>query len=145
MTLPYTLRQPDTCPPVQATDGAAAFDLSVDDPVVLPVGATRLVTTGVAVSIPHDCVGLVIIRSSFGAKMGISLANQTGVIDSDFRDHIQLALRNDGDKPMSLQRGTRTAQLLVMPLTPVTPVEVDALDETTRGTGGFGSTGQGAL
>lgn len=144
MTFNYTLRHADTCPPARATEGSAGYDLTVDEPVVLPVGATRLATTGVSVAIPHGHVGLVIIRSSFGAKMGISLANQVGVIDSDYTGEIMMALRNGGDKPMSLQRGTRAAQLLLVPLLMGgDPVEVDALDETARGAGGFGSTGSG--
>lgn len=146
MTFNYVLRHDDTCPPVRATEGSAGYDLTVDEPVVLPVGGTRLATTGVSVAVPHGSVGLVVIRSSFGAKLGISLANQVGVIDSDYTGEIMLALRNDGDKPMSLQRGTRAAQLLLVPLLPGgDPVEVDALDETVRGAGGFGSTGSGGI
>lgn len=143
ITLTYTLRSDDTAAPSRVTSGSAGYDLTVDEAVTLPVNATRMATTGVAVAIPAGHVGLIVIRSSFGAKKGITLANQVGVIDSDYRGEMKLALRNNGDKPTTIERGTRVAQLIVTPIAPIDNITRAAeLPETERGTGGFGSTDQ---
>lgn len=140
MTLPYTLRSSDTTPPKRQTEGAAGYDLAVDEPVVIPIGATRLVTTGVSVAIPDGMVGKVHIRSSLGAKSGLVLANQVGIIDSDYRGEIKLALRNISNAPFQIGRRDRVAQLLIERVEYPELEQVDELPDTLRGVGGFGST-----
>ena len=87
-------------------------------------------------------VGLVYSRSGMGAKHGITLANSVGVIDSDYRGEIVVALVNHSDKPYILNPGDRIAQLMFVPVFTARFVETDILQDTERGTGGFGSTGK---
>ena len=134
---------PNASLPRYATPGAAGMDLCacLSERVTLAPGERALIPTGLAVSIPQGYVGLVFARSGLATKQGIALANGVGVIDSDYRGEVKVALINLSSEPVTIQHGERIAQLAVMPVVQVTPVEVDDLDQTDRGAGGFGSTG----
>ena len=75
------------------------------------------------------------------SKRGLAPANKVGVIDSDYRGELMVALHNHGDIPQTVEPGERVAQFLIMPVITAQFIEVDSLDETQRGAGGFGSTG----
>lgn len=110
--------------------------------VAIAPGETLTIRTGVKCAIPAGYVGLLVVRSSLGVKRGLSLANDVGVIDADYRGEIMACLRNTTKSQILLQLGERVAQLVVVPVNTTTWVEVDDLDETERGQGGFGSTGR---
>lgn len=63
------------------------------------------------------------------------------VIDADYRGNIIVALHNDTDEMMSIEPQERIAQLVIVPFMEVEFTDVDNLDDTTRGSHGFGSTG----
>lgn len=102
---------------------------------------TVKVNTGIAVEIPEGYFGAVFARSGLASKKGLRPANCVGVIDSDYRGEILVALHNDTDTKQIFADGERIAQLVIMPYLPVEFCEVDELSETERGAGGFGSTG----
>lgn len=104
-------------------------------------GETLTIRTGIKCAIPAGYVGLLVVRSSLGVKRGLSLANDVGVIDADYRGEILVCLRNTTKSQILLQLGERVAQLVVVPVNTAPWVEVDDLGETARGAGGFGSTG----
>lgn len=125
------------------TPGAAAVDLAVTQLVEIGPHKTVMVGTGVAVSIGNPAVaGLILPRSGMGTD-GLILANIVGLIDSDYQGEIKLALHNrNPDKTYFLERGTRAAQLVFVPIIIAQFARVEEFSETTwRGTGGFGSTG----
>jgi dUTP pyrophosphatase len=131
--------------PRYATDGAAGLDLPacLDSPVVIAPGSRAVIPTGLAIQIPSRyIVGLVFPRSGLAARHGISLANAVGVIDSDYKGEVLIALINQGDKEYLINPGERVAQIVFMPVFKVKLEETDTLEDTARGTGGFGSTGQ---
>ncbi len=131
--------------PVYASEGAAGADLHclpVGDPIEICPGETVLLHTGIAVAIPTGYVGLIFARSSLGAKRGLAPANKVGVIDSDYRGELRVALHNHGTVSQTVEPGDRIAQFLLMPVTTAAFCEVDTLDDTVRGAGGFGSTGK---
>jgi len=101
-----------------------------------------LYDTGIAVQPPEGFYTEVIARSST-SKLGISLANGTGVIDSCYRGSIKLAIRFHEDHTLSPEQlvGSRVAQLIVRKLHLPEIKEVTTLIDTVRGEGGFGSTG----
>ena len=68
-------------------------------------------------------------------------ANKVGVIDSDYRGELIVALHNDTDIVQEVAAGDRIAQLIILPFVSVNFIQVDDLDDTERGSGGFGSTG----
>lgn len=118
----------------------AGFDIRVPHDVDLYAGRVTVVTTDVKVAIPKDCVGILAVRSSVGAR-GIAIAGGIGVIDSGYRGKIKLPLISYNTS-QTIFAGERVAQLLVMPLQPVKVKFVDKLPESDRGENGLGSTGR---
>lgn len=131
--------------PRYATGGAAGLDLRacVDIPLTVPPGARVKIPTGIAIEIPDkNMVGLVFPRSGLALKHGISLANSVGVIDSDYKGEIFIAVFNQDKEEYTIGPGERVAQLVFVPVFRPTLVEVENLQDTARGAGGFGSTGK---
>ena len=130
--------------PTYGSQEAAGADLyaCLDESVVIPAGKTVFVATGLALEVPKGCAGLIYARSSMGAKRGLAPANKVGVIDSDYRGQIMVALHNHGQEDQIVQPGERVAQLLITPVFTPGFVEVSALTQMDRADGGFGSTGK---
>lgn len=133
----------DALLPVYATDGAAGCDLYLyaDTPVTIPPGATVLLHTGLAFAIPEGYGGFVFARSGLAAKRGLAPANKVGVIDSDYRGEVMIAMHNASAVSQTLESGERIAQMVFLPVSSAAFAEVDDLESTLRGSGGFGSTG----
>ena len=129
--------------PQYQTPGSAAVDLCacLNDPVVLYPGQTALVPTGLAIECEPGVVALLFARSGLAAKNGISLANSVGVIDSDYRGEIKVALVNRGERSFIVNHGDRIAQMGFFPVYTANLVESESLADTERGAGGFGHTG----
>jgi dUTP pyrophosphatase len=85
---------------------------------------------------------MIYARSGLASKYGITLANSVGVVDSDYRGEIKVALINLSDKDFIIEPCMRIAQLVVTPVEFAESEEKTELDETKRGDGGFGSTGK---
>ena len=130
--------------PTYGSAAAAGADLyaCVDVDITIDAGATVLVHTGVAMAIPAGYVGLVFARSGLASKRGLAPANKVGVIDSDYRGEIMVALHNHSGSAQTVSHGERIAQIVFMPYAAASFDVVDELDATERGTGGFGSTGK---
>ncbi len=128
--------------PYRAHPTDAGADLFSSEKVNLYPGEQKMVDTGVAVAIPEGFVGLIYNRSSQG-KLGISIPNSVGIIDSDYRGNLKVILKNNSSEPYFIERySTRIAQLVITPIMLPEWEVVGSLDDTARGTGGFGSTGQ---
>lgn len=130
--------------PERGSVHAAGYDLFADlnDEVVLSPGETRLIPTGVAMEIPEGYFGGIFARSGLSTKEGLRPANCVGVIDSDYRGEIRVALHNDSENYRVVGGGQKIAQMVVIPFLAVEFEEVDELGNTDRGDGGFGSTGK---
>lgn len=122
---------------------AAGADLYAccSEPIELLPGATKFIHTGISVEIPEGFAGLVFARSGLACKKDLAPANKVGVIDSDYRGEIMVALHNHGSEPRTVCGGERIAQLLIMPYVTADFILSDELSSTERGEGGFGSTG----
>ena len=121
--------------------GADLYALTDGEVTFLP-GETKFVHTGIALEIPEGYAGLVYARSSLACKRGLAPANKVGVIDSDYRGEIMVALHNHSDKPQTIGNGERIAQLVVAPFLRAEFFQSETLGESERGAGGFGSTGR---
>lgn len=130
--------------PTYGSGSAAGADLyaCIDAPVSIGAGETALVPSGVSMAIPEGFAGFVFARSSLGTKRGIAPANKVGVIDSDYRGEIFVALHNHSGTAAVIEPDERIAQLVIMPVVQAGFIETDELPETVRGDGGFGSTGR---
>lgn len=130
--------------PVRGSEEAAGCDLHAcleNGKVTLWPNDTVKIPTGIAAAIPDGCFGAIFARSGLAAKQGLRPANCVGVIDSDYRGEIIVALHNDSENDRDIHNGDRIAQLVIMPYVPAKYIELDELDDTARGEGGFGSTG----
>lgn len=130
--------------PTYGSAGAAGADLyaCIGDAVTIAPGETVFIPTGIAMEVPQGCAGLIYGRSGLACKRGLAPANKVGVIDSDYRGEIIVALHNHGRVPQTVQSGERIAQMVITPvLTPEYEI-VAELSDSTRGAGGFGSTGK---
>ena len=103
---------------------------------------TKLIHTGIAMEIPEGLVGLIYARSGLASKRGLAPANKVGVIDSDYRGEIMVALHNHSDAMQTIADGERIAQIVFAPYMAAEFSVVDELSDTVRGEGGFGSTGR---
>lgn len=129
--------------PTRGSSGAAGYDLyaCAEDNVVVPAKKTTLINTGLCMAIPESFGGFIFPRSGLSVKQGLRLANCVGVIDSDYRGEVKVALYNDSDEDRVIQNGDRIAQIVFIPFAIGRFIEVSELDDTARGEGGFGSTG----
>lgn len=110
--------------------------------VTIGPGATHFIKTGIAMEVPKQYAGLIYARSGLASKRGLRPANCVGVIDSDYRGEIMVALHNDSDIPQTINHGERIAQMVITPYIRPEFVETDDLTDTERGEGGFGHTGK---
>lgn len=129
--------------PTQGSTYAAGYDLyaATDKDIIVPPHKTVKIGTGIAMSIPENCFGGIFARSGLATKRDLAPANKVGVIDSDYRGEVIVALHNHGNKTQTVEPGERIAQLIILPFIAVEFQEVAELDGTERGEGGFGSTG----
>ena len=109
--------------------------------VTIEAGETKLIHTGIAMEIPEGLVGLIYARSGLASKRGLAPANKVGVIDSDYRGEIMVALHNHSASAQTVADGERIAQIVFAPYMTAEFNVADELSDTVRGIGGFGSTG----
>ena len=136
-SLPVNIKKikPNAAIPTYGSANAAGADLyaCIDSTITIESGETVLVPTGLAMELPTGYAGLIYARSGLASKKGLAPANKVGVIDSDYRGEVMVALHNHSKQAV--------AQLVITPYIVGLFNEVSELDETERGAGGFGSTG----
>ncbi len=128
--------------PSYAHAGDAGADLYAAVDVSLAPGQRVLVPTGVAIALPQGYVGLVHPRSGLAHRLGVTILNAPGTVDSGYRGEILVNLVNhDPDTTATITRGDRIAQLVVQRVERADFVCVEELSDSSRGIGGHGSTG----
>jgi dUTP pyrophosphatase len=127
--------------PEYATEDSAGMDLRCSEDISLQPGEIILAPTGLTIEIPKGYEGQVRPRSGLAAKHGITVPNSPGTIDADYRGELKVILQNLGKEPVSFERGSRIAQLVIAKYERMNVVEVDLLEETARAEGGFGHSG----
>ena len=132
----------DLALPSYATEGAAGMDLRSSQSLTIKPHARALVSTGLAIALPHGFEAQVRPRSGLAVKHGVTVLNAPGTIDCDYRGEIKVPLINHGEEDFVITRGDRIAQMVIAPAPQMQLEEVSALDETLRGAGGFGSSGK---
>lgn len=139
----YVVTKPGAKEPRYGSDGAAGIDIyyNGDEPVTIGPGALAELETHLAVEIPEDCFGMLVVRSGYGWR-GLSMLNAVGIIDSDYRGEIGIKLVNHGHDVITIEPGVRVAQMIIVPFLQVDLERTTGLGDTKRGRGGFGSTGE---
>jgi dUTP pyrophosphatase len=128
--------------PGYGTPHAAGFDLAASRDTTIAPGQITLVRTGLVIEVPSGHFLGIFARSSTPLKRGLLVANGVGVVDSDYAgptDEIMIQVLNVTDAAVTVQRGDRLAQGIVLPAPRVTWEEHDDAEGPSRG--GFGSTG----
>jgi len=130
--------------PSYGSPSAAGADLYAlaDETLTIAPHQTVFVHTGISMEIPEGFVGLVYARSGIACKRDLAPANKVGVIDSDYRGEIMVALHNHGETSQTVENGERIAQIVIAPYLTADFVQTDDLSDTDRGSGAFGSTGK---
>lgn len=134
----------DAVIPKRGTAAAAGADLYAcfdGESLSIAPGKTVMVPTGLSVEIPDGYAGLIMARSGLSVKRDLAPANKVGLIDSDYRGEIMVALHNHGADTQTIEFHERVAQFVIVPYVGADYVEADELSDTARGEGGFGSTG----
>ena len=127
--------------PEYKTAGAVAMDCVVREDIEVPAQGIAMASLNVALKPPAGHFVLIAARSSLH-KRGLMLANGIGIGDEDYsgdNDEYRAALHNFTDAPVTVTRGERVAQMIILPFDKVTWEEVDTLQNPDRG--GFGTTG----
>ena len=148
MSMKYNVKVKKLLPgailPSYGSDFAAGADLyaCTDEKIEIAPGETEFIHTGLALEIPEGFAGLVFARSGLACKKDVAPANKVGVIDSDYRGEVMVALHNHGKEARTVCGGERIAQLLIMPYVTADFIQSEELSDTVRGNGVFGSTGK---
>ena len=128
--------------PRYETAGAAAFDFTAAEEVVVAPGGVALVPTGLVVEVPLGMFLGIFARSSTPMKRGLMVANGIGVVDPDYcgpEDEVKIAVMNFTTAAVTVKRGDRIAQGMFLTAPRVTWEEASELRQDSRG--GFGATG----
>ncbi|MGM9589634.1 MAG: dUTP diphosphatase [Faecousia sp.] len=143
-SIPVKILREGASLPTYGSQEAAGADLyaCLEESLTIAPGATAFVPTGIALEVPRGCAGLIYARSGLAAKRGLAPANKVGVVDSDYRGEILVALHNHGSEPQTIAHGDRIAQFLITPVLTPAYAAVAELSDTQRSAGGFGSTGK---
>ena len=130
--------------PTYGSPYAAGADLyaCLDEDIVIEPGKTAFIKTGLALELPVGLAAFIYARSGLACKRGLAPANKVGVIDSDYRGEIMVALHNHSSIAQTVDGGERVAQISIVPFLKADFTEAETLSETVRGEGGFGSTGK---
>ena len=129
--------------PTRGSEYAAGWDLYAAESTIIPPHTTAKISTDIAIEIPEHWWGGVFARSGLATKQGLRPANCVGVIDSDYRGPIIVALHNDSDETRFVSGGDRNAQFIFLPMCYIHDwTVVDELSDTERGDGGFGHSGK---
>jgi len=128
--------------PRYAHSGDSCFDLFATGDVSWEYDngvLTATVPIGLAFEIEPEHTMFIFSRSGHGFNYGVTLANCTGVIDSNFRGEVKIKLTSH-NRIFDIERGVKVAQACVI-ATPMQFFEVvDELSDSERGEKGFGST-----
>lgn len=155
--------------PTYATSGSAGFDLSIDsfikkfrkstkvDPITdeesvsfqekdrtisIEPGQRILIGTGLYMEIAEGYEVQIRPRSGNALKLGLTVLNSPGTIDSDYRGEVGVILINQGLTPITLSKGMKIAQGVLAKVEQAEFEEIEVLSDTDRGFGGYGSTGK---
>ena len=128
--------------PQYMTGQAAGMDIfaAVVQEAIIKPGERKKIPTGIAIALPEGFEAQIRPRSGLAIKEGITLLNSPGTIDADYRGEIALIVINHGDKPFTISRGMRLAQMVIQKVYQAEWVETEELPSTARGAGGFGHT-----
>ncbi len=135
--------KPNAVLPQRATPGSTGLDLFAcleGDATVTLETRPKMITTGIAIEVPHGYDVQIRPRSGLSSKgVGVTF----GTIDSDYRGEVLVTMYLfDPDISFQVSHGDRIAQMVISRVADMAVEEVEDLTSTERGSGGHGSTGR---
>ena len=133
-------------PPIRSSEDAVGYDLFCCRNYVIKGKEKALIDTGISIQINYNNLNIdETIYARIAPRSGISYKYMTdigaGVIDKDYRGELKVLIFNHSDDQIIFNSGDKIAQLILEKAIIPPVCVVLTLDETTRGSGGFGSTG----
>lgn len=132
--------------PKYQTLGASGLDvlafIDKDTPITLQPLERALIPTGIYVNLPDGYEFQLRPRSGLALKKGLTLVNCVGTIDDDYVGEIGAIIINLSNKPQTIERGDRIAQLVLAKVEKVVWDKVTSTDgfNSKDRVGGYGST-----
>lgn len=129
--------------PKRATKLSAGYDIFAPYNIALQPNEETNIPTGLKAYMQEGEVLMAFPRSGLGFKYYCRLANTVGVIDADYYNnpknegHMFVKIRNEGSKPMVINKGEAMCQMIFMPFL---LADGDSFDNGEDRNGGFGST-----
>lgn len=124
--------------PTRGSLESAGLDMYIIENVDIQPWKSAIIRTGLSMALPKGYYAKIEPRSKLSAKYGAQIS--AGVVDSDYRGEIMIAIRNSSNKVLELQSGDKAAQMIIKRhYSDAEIVEVDELDTTSRGCEGINS------
>lgn len=127
--------------PKRQTKNSAGYDFYVASDTIIKAHSIALIPTGVKAYMESDEVLKIYVRSSMPMKKGLTLANNVGIIDSDYFEnpdndgHIMIQVMNFTDNDILVKKDDRIAQGIFLKY-----LLADDDNTSEERKGGFGST-----
>lgn len=126
--------------PKRATKLSAGYDVFSPYTFTLEPNQDEKIPTGIHVFMNDNNVLKAYPRSGHGFKFYVRLANTVGIIDADYvnsdnEGHIFVKIRNEGNKPVTINKGDGMCQVIFEEYLITNDDESDGIRN-----GGFGST-----
>lgn len=123
-----------------------SFDYEVDhvtNTTVVPPHGSVMIPSGIIAEVPKGYALIAFNKSGVSSKLGLQVG--ACVVDEDYQGEIHINLHNLTDFDVTLRAGDKIVQFILIPVNYASVEVVDEIHtrETERGTGGFGSTGNG--
>lgn len=125
--------------PKRANEFDSGLDLYVSETTVIEPHTTVAVKTDVAIKLPYGYEGQVRPRSGKSLKTKLRVA--LGTIDLTYHKEIGIITDNISDKPITVKKGERLAQLVIAPVSYMNVERVDEFENESK-RGAYGSTGE---
>lgn len=126
--------------PSKSSNDDAGYDLYCYEDVTIKPMERKLIKTGIAMSIPSGYYGHISDRSGMAFKKGAHCLGK--IVDPSYRGEIGVIILNtDMYDTIKVQKGDRIAQMIFKKYENVEFSIEEQLDQTSRGSGGYGSSG----
>ena len=129
-------------------EGDTGFSLYTCEDIVIKANKVAALPTGLAFEFPYGYAFQIKNRSGitmYGVPtLSGELARITvyeGTIDNNYRGQVSVMIKNEEGHKITIPKGTKIAQGVIIKVYQCEFNEVNKLSETERGENGFGSTG----
>lgn len=142
--LRYQTTEWDSVEPKYNYPSDSGFDLHSMIDITLQPFERALIPTGLKFDIPDGYEIQVRPKSGLALKLGLTVLNTPGTIDSGYDGEIKVIIFNTSKEEVKIEKYMKVAQAVLCPVVNgnwVTLVKVHSFDEKDRGENGFGSTG----